>query len=171
MGEKMSRFVKIFLLSQILVITFVIIFVTIYVNNTGYLDDLSAEDLLNNSSAVVETDGGTKRLDKDIILEFADGEIDNIKDFAIIKANNSKNINEMGIFRVENGEAEDLAEDVKEYVAGKQKSYRTLNYLPEEAQKIDNARVKVLGNYVIYSFLNEEDTIEFYKQAEKLIKK
>jgi hypothetical protein len=45
-----------------------------------------------------------------------------------------------------------------------------MDYFPEEVEKIDCAKVVVMGNYIIYSFLNEEDTSSFYNAIENLLK-
>ena len=46
-----------------------------------------------------------------------------------------------------------------------------MDYFPEEVEKIDCATVKVFGNYIIYSFLNEADTEAFYNAIENQIAK
>ena len=92
-------------------------------------------------------------------------------DYIVVKANNAKNINEIGIFKVEGGKANDLKKIVSEYLELTQQMYRAMDYFPEEVEKIDCAKVVVYGNYVIYSFLNEADTSSFYSTIENLIKK
>lgn len=166
----MSRFVKTFIISQVIALALVILFIVIFVGDDEYTNTLSADELLSEASKVIVTEGGTSALDPDVILEFGDN-MPNVTDYSIIKANNSKNINEMGIFRSENENVEELVERVKKYVEDKKQTYRALDYFPEEAQKIDNATVKVYGNYVIYTFLNEKDTAYFYNRAENIIKK
>jgi hypothetical protein len=72
---------------------------------------------------------------------------------------------------VENGKAEEFASFVKAYVENLQKTYRAMDYFPEEVEKIDCATYKVFGNYVVYSFLNENDTNAFYDAFKALIEK
>ncbi len=138
---------------------------------TEYIDSVSTDDLAMIGKASFETSGGVKLLDDDVILKFTDQELSYLKDYSVIKAKASKNINEFGIFRVEEGHAKDLEAIIKAFVENQQESYRSMNYFPEEIEKIDCATVKVYGNYVIYSFLNEADTEAFYSEIEKTITK
>lgn len=156
-------------------IKFLIVFmlIAIMVTSCGnkYIDTVSAHDLAVSGLATFTTEGGTKWLDDDIILEFVDEKPSYLVDYSVVKANNAKNISEFGIFRVESGKAEDFKAIVSGYVEKKQQIYRAIDYFPEEVEKIDCATVKVFGNYVVYSFLNETDTEAFYNTIENLLKK
>ncbi|MBO5715338.1 MAG: DUF4358 domain-containing protein [Clostridia bacterium] len=92
-------------------------------------------------------------------------------DYTVVRAKNAKNINEIGIFKVENGKAKELKHIIDAYLKEKQDAYRAMDYFPEEVEKIDFATVKIFGNYVIYSFLNEADTEAFYKAIENELTK
>ena len=161
---------------KILIISFVIaiiigIFAIIQLNNTNYSDNYTPIELYNATSDSFNTEGGANILDDDIILEFVDEKPSYLVDYAVIKAKIAKNINEIGIFRVEKGRTDEMKELVERYVSILQESYRAMDYFPEEIEKINNARVKVLGSYVIYSFLNESDTESFYNAIENEIRK
>ena len=110
-------------------------------------------------------------LDEDVLLEISDTSLEYLIDYTVVRANNAKNINEIGIFRVETATQNKMKNVLERYVQNKQASYRSMNYFPEETEKIDFATVKIIGNYVIYSFLNESDTISFYKAIEKTLEK
>ena len=137
----------------------------------NFTDTKSAGEVATAVSSAITTDGGTKTLDSDAILEISDEELSYLKDFVMVRANNAKNINEYGIFRVENGKSEDMKALVSTYVENLQKTYRAMDYFPEETEKIDCATVKVFGNYVVYSFLNENDTEAFYDAIKNEISK
>lgn len=137
---------------------------------TNYIDTLSSRELASVGEAAFTTDGGTKILDEDFILELSDSDIDYLRDFTVIKANDAKNINEIGIFRVESGKADDMRSLVTVYVENLKKQYSSMQYFPEEAEKYELATVKVFGNYVVYSFLNESDTEAFYDAVENAIR-
>ena len=161
---------------KILIISFVIaiimgIFAIIKLNNTNYSDNYTPIDLYNAISDSFYTEGGVNILDDDIILEFVDEKPSYLIDHLVIKAKIAKNINEIGIFRVEKGSTNEMKDLVERYVSILQESYRAMDYFPEEIEKINNARVKVLGSYVIYSFLNERDTESFYNAIENEIRK
>ena len=135
----------------------VVVILSLFSCSAEYSDSKSASEIESAISTVITTDGGMKKLDADAILEISDSEIAFLKDFVMVKANNAKNINEYGIFRVEDGKAEEMKALLTSYVEGKQTIYRAMEYFPEETEKIDCATVKVFGNYVVYSFLNFKD--------------
>lgn len=139
------------------------------VSNSNYTDALSSTQIYNGVADSFTTEKGVKILDDDVILEFTDDDLPYLKDYIVVKANYTKNINEVGIFRVESGKANELKKIIEQYVEETQQIYRAMDYFPEEVEKIDFATVKVFGNYVIYSFLNEKDTEAFYKAIENLV--
>lgn len=137
----------------------------------SYIDTVSSAELADIGIKALSTSGNTRVEDEDFLLEFTDEELDYLVDFTVISAVEAKNINEIGIFHVESGSANDMKKLVSKYVENKQASYRAMDYFPEEVEKIDFATVKVFGNYVVYSFLGELDTESFYSAVENAIKK
>lgn len=153
------------------VISVILLLCSVSCSSNNYTDTKSAQDVASAVASSITTEGGTKTLDNDAILEISDIELSYLKDFVMIRANNTKNINEYGIFRVENGKAEDMKKLISTYVENKQKTYRAMDYFPEETEKIDCAKVEVFGNYVVYSFLNENDTESFHNAIKNQISK
>lgn len=155
---------------SILLIT--VLLLTLVSCGGDYIDTVSSSELATAAIASVTTDGGTRVLDDDVILEFVEDEVPSyLRDYTVIKSKNGKNINEIGIFRVEDRKASDMKKIVERYVSMLQSDYRNQPYFPEEVEKIDFATVKVYGNYVVYSFLNESDTEAFYTAIENNLKK
>ncbi len=140
-------------------------------SSSSYLDTFSTTEIYDRVDDSFTTVGGTRTLDDDVILEFTDKDLPYLIDYTVVKAKNAKNINEIGIFKVQDGKAKDLKNIIQKYVEDKQQLYRSMDYFPEEVEKIDFAKVSVMGNYVVYSFLNEKDTEAFYSAIEELIKK
>ena len=134
-------------------------------------EKISAKELYSKIENSITTDGGVRILDDDVILEITDDDLTYLVDYTVVRANNAKNINEFGIFKVENGKAKELKPVIEKYLKEKQESYRAMDYFPEEVEKIDFATVKVFGNYVVFSFLNEADTEAFYKTIENELTK
>ena len=139
-------------------LAFILLISLVSCSTPKYSDSKNAFKLYKAVSSSVVTENGIKVLDSDAILEISNESISYIRDFVMVRANNAKNVNEYGIFRVEDGKANDLKAIVEEYVQRKKTSYLAMNYLPEETQKIENASTRIFGNYVVYSFLNEADT-------------
>ena len=166
--KKNTKIMIIGIVVALIVITVVVLMIT---NNKNYSDEYSATDLYNQVTNSFSTDGGTNILDDDVIFEFTEEDLPYLKDYTVVKAKNAKNINEIGIFKVEDGKTKDMKALLENYVANLQQAYRAMDYFPEELEKIDCATVKVFGNYVVYSFLNEKDTENFYNAIENTIKK
>ena len=153
------------------IIVIAAVILAIVLTGKKYDNTLSAKELYSKIENSITTDGGVRILDDDVILEFTDDTPSYLLDYTVVRAKNAKNINEIGIFKVENGKAKELKPIIEKYLKEKQESYRAMDYFPEEVEKIDFATVKVFGNYVIFSFLNEADTNAFYKAIEnELIK-
>jgi hypothetical protein len=162
---------KLIIVIAIVAIIAIALAVILLIPRKSYSDALSSSELYSKVEGSVVTDGGINVLDDDVILEFTESTPDYLIDYTVIRAKNAKNINEMGIFKVKDGKAKDLKAIVDKYLSQKQESYRAMDYFPEEVEKIDFATVKVFGNYVVYSFLNETDTDAFYGAIEKELTK
>ena len=162
----MKKVSKIFIICSLVLLIFAIIIVSNLRKNMTYRDDYTALGLFVTVSNSFINEGGFNMLEDDIILEFVDKKPSYLKDYAVIKAKNAKNINEVGIFKTEYGKMDEMKMIVEEYVNKLQQSYRTMDYFPEEKAKYENATVKIYGCYVIYSFLNEKDSSSFYKAIE-----
>lgn len=167
----MKRNTKILLICLAIASIIGVVSIILIMDNKTYSDEYSSSDVYNIVANSFGTDGGVSVLDDDVILEFTEETLIYLKDYTVVKANNAKNINEIGIFRVEKGKSDEMKALIEQYVKNLQQAYRAMDYFPEEIEKIDCATVKVFGNYVIYSFLNEKDTEAFYKATENLIKK
>ena len=167
----MKKNTKIVIISIIAVLIVITVVILMLINNKGYSDIYSATGLYHKVSNSFSSDSGTIVLDDDVIFEFSEDNLSYLIDYMVVKSKNAKNINEIGIFKVESANIQEMKALVEVYVANLQKSYRAMDYFPEEVEKIDCATVKVFGNYVIYSFLNEKDTESFYDAIENTIKK
>ena len=129
----------------------------------AYSDVKSATEVANEIASAITTENGTKVLDADAILKISDTELPYLKDFVMVKANDAKNVNEYGIFKVDADKTADMSSLLNVYVENLQKQYRAMQYLPAETEKVDHATVKIFGCYVVYSFLNERDTEALHK--------
>lgn len=165
----MTKKVKILIISIVSVLVVGAVLMIVLLNTKKYTDIFSAEELYSKVANSFSTDGGTKVLDPDVILEFSDDNLSYIESYIVVKAKNVKNINEIGIFKVDKGSVDDMEDIVENYVSNLQQVYRAMDYFPEEVEKIDCAKVEVFGNYVIYSFLNEQDTESFYSSIENVL--
>ena len=84
-----------------------------------------------------------------------------------------ENIDEVGIFHTENKEhATAIASLAEKYISNMQKDQRAFieSYAPAEITKLDDARVYIMGNYVIYTILSPNDRNTVIKKIESLLR-
>lgn len=159
------------ILISIASIIFAVVFLVSCSGEENYTDAKTAKEVNSAIASSIQTEKGVKILDDDTLLKVSDSDIPYLKDYIFIKANDSADLNEYGIFRVEDGKADDMKALLEKYVKSKQEMYRAYEYFPNETAKVDNATVSVFGNYVVYSFLNEADTEAFHNAIKECIKK
>ena len=80
---------------------------------------------------------------------------DEIGDYVIRKNVMGTSIDEFGVFKAGTMKADELKTMVEDYLQLLQDSW--MNYQPEEKPKLDNAEVKVSGDYVLYCILDDAD--------------
>lgn len=99
---------------------------------------------------------------------------DNFDSCRILYSISSDDIGEIGVLHAKDAEhADKLIDDANEYIENykEQKSDFIRNYMPEEIEKLENARVKRFGNYVIYTILPSETADKIFQRAESLLSK
>lgn len=78
-----------------------------------------------------------------------------IGEYVILKNVMGTSIDEFGIFKAGTLTADELKTMAEEYLQLLQDSW--MNYQPEEKPKLDDAEIKVTGDYVIYCILGDQD--------------
>ncbi len=83
---------------------------------------------------------------------------DHYDDRYVIYSADTNDINEIGIFHADSEEhADALVKDCKRYIDDMQQNSRAFigSYAPEQLPKLDDAKVQRVGNYIIYTVLDE----------------
>jgi DNA phosphorothioation-dependent restriction protein DptG len=82
-----------------------------------------------------------------------------VKSYTLRRAMIGNNLNEIGIYHVEEGKAEEMKNVLENYLDTCYNTNKTWyeSYIPQEVPKLRDAQVKVFGNYVVYVILNQED--------------
>lgn len=104
-------------------------------------------------------------------LYFDDEEYDD--SFSAYSANTS-DISEFGIFHAPSEKAADeLYDEIRDYVSDMQEEQRAFiaSYAPEELTKLDAAKVKKFGNYVVYTVLPKDTANAVMGEIEKYLSK
>lgn len=126
--------------------------------NTNYRNDAKVSDL-----AVTATDS----LKDGVEYRTADeGYLDDyfetpayVLSYTVRFAADTNNLNEIGIYHVEDGKADEMAKLLEDYLSDQLARNQTWydSYIPQEVPKLRDAQVKVFGNYAVYVILNQKD--------------
>ncbi len=134
---------------------------------SSYADDIDTDNL-----ATVGLNALSDGID---YVEANDGFLDDyfttpswVTDYEIYLAPTASNINQVGVYHVQDGHAEEMEAILKDYL---QRSYAENgnwydSYIPKETPKLRDAEVKVYGNYIAYAILNETDRATFFDAIE-----
>lgn len=80
------------------------------------------------------------------------------------------NVDEYGIFKAgENMSAADIKATVEAYLQLRMDSWMD-EYMPEEKPKLEDAEIKVIGDYVMYCILSESDAEAAFAKFEESLK-
>jgi isocitrate dehydrogenase kinase/phosphatase len=91
----------------------------------------------------------------------------------VLYSRDSDDQGEFGIFKANNSvTAEELFVLVNEYINRSQRERRNFieNYIPSELKKLDNADARIIGDYVIFTILDENQSREIFSKATELLK-
>ena len=138
----------------------------------GYKNDVPLKTLTDAALAKVPVDGGYITADEDF-MEFNFEGHEYAAEYGVFyAANTSANINELGVLRADSAEnAQKLFEATEKYLEDRLESWMgAINYTPDEHPKMENAKCKLFGNYVVYTILTVEDRNAVIDAVESLLK-
>lgn len=147
---------KIKLISALLCLTFIFSLCSCN-NSSAYKNDVSSKTISDAIVEAINAPQGFIAPDSDFIEFNMEGATDLCEDYAIMISSMNVNYNEFGIMRAKNeDDAKKLAEICQSYIDIKKEGTNP-HYLPQEYPKIQNAKVKVYGCYVVYTILSDAD--------------
>lgn len=129
-------------------------------DNVAVADLCTAVDALleNSSDFATMTDSYINGMMKIDPSEFAD--------YAVKLRASGANIDEYGIFKAKDKDSvEAVKKIVEDYLKMRVDTWMP-EYMPEEFPKMENASVKVIGNYVVYCILDEDTTAGVFAAVE-----
>lgn len=130
------------------------------------IDTLSSEILLS----LGKDDESFKAMDKDYMHGYMMLDVDNYDGFVVYKNALGANIDELGIFKAkDSAQAKEIKTAVEKYLDRMRDGWMD-EYMPLEKPKLTSAKVKLVGNYVMYSILSEEDVITANQTLENALK-
>ena len=98
---------------------------------------------------------------------------DYVKESSVYYAQNTNDLDEFGIFEVDEGKANAVRSMLAQgYLQKRYNENREWydSYMPTETPKLRDAEVRVFGNCVVYAVLDPERQTAFFAECEKLLK-
>ena len=134
-----------------------------------YADDVSTETLSETVQRKL-TDTDFVRVENDYLEEYITLPSD-ARDFCICIATDGNNLNEFGIWRVDDDSTESLRALLRTYLDHSLERNRAFydSYIPQETAKLRDAEVRVFGDYVVYAILNPTDRKLFFQTVENAL--
>ena len=147
---------KIKLISLLLCLSFIVALCAC--GGGDYKNDATSKAIADAIVEKLAAPQGFLAPDSDFIEFNMEGASGLCEDYCIMLSSMNINYNEFGILRAKNeADAKKLAEICQSYIDLKKEGANP-HYLPNEYPKIENAKVKVYGCYVVYTVLSDADT-------------
>lgn len=144
----------------------------------SWRNDLTAAQVCDSVVSAIPLEDGWRAVSDKYISPSSWGEdytdyLEKVAEYRIMIAEDeSRNINEVGVFRCKSEEdAKAVKEFCENYLNAKALQLKPLleTYNPTEITKLDYATVNVIGRYVMYSILNSSDTTTAGSALEKAL--
>ena len=137
-----------------------------------YKKEINTQEIATTLSQKTPTASAWINEDQYFIEEYVDIP-DYIKESSIYYAKNTNDLDEFGIFLVEEGKEKAtrlllLQGYLQKRYTENQEWYNS--YMPTETPKLRDAEVRIYGNCVVYAVLSAEQRTTFFAECEKLLK-
>jgi len=137
-----------------------------------YADDLSCSALMEQAEETIPVEYGYATFGADhLALYFEDTSLPD--DYCLRYSTLSEDVNEVGIFHVtDDAHREKMEELVEGYLEElrEEKIAFVASYAPQEVPKLEDARVRSFGNYVVYAILRREEQTAFFQAIEQALR-
>ena len=137
-----------------------------------YQKDINAKEIADTLSQTTPTESKWISEDQAFIEEYVTFP-ENVKESHVYYAQNTNELDEFGIFEVEEGKAQEVRNQL---LSGYLKKRYDENlewynsYMPTQTHKLRDAEVRIYGNCVAYAILSPENRKAFFDECEKLLK-
>jgi len=121
-----------------------------------YSTDIACADLAAAADAAIAADPAMIVLPDDYVIGMNQIDITVFADYIVKGANAGASVDEYGIFKAPDIESVASIEEIaKDYIKMRIDTWNP-QYQAEERPKVDNATVKVMGQYVVYCILADD---------------
>lgn len=138
-------------------------------NAKKYSDDVSCYELCEYAIAAIDEGEDFSDYGKEYIKYFFENS-ELHDDFRIVYSTETDDIDELGIFHAPSADAaKEISAIAQNYISEMQNTQRAFigSYAPEELPKLDNAEVRVFGNYVVYAIMEDDEKSEAFSAIDK----
>ena len=138
-----------------------------------YKKDIDIDDVAESLTKKIPTESVWIDEDEGFIEEYIKLP-EYVKGSHIYYAQNTNDLDEFGIFEVEEGKANAVRFMLTQGYLQKRYTENLEwynSYMPAETPKLRDAEVRVFGNCVVYAVLSQENRKAFFDECEKLLKK
>lgn len=148
-----------------------VILLIISCEKTEYSNQVDTEVLMEKIVREIPSDTHYVEADDDYLdIYLPNDEV--IQEQTIYYATDGNNLDEFGLFRVDDGNEERIAAYVEQYLTENYTQNEAFynSYIPQETPKLKHATVKTYGNYVAYAILDDAGRNAFFTAVENGLK-
>ena len=138
-----------------------------------YQKDINTKEIADTLREKTQIESKWIDNDQNFIKEYISVD-EKVKESYVYYAQNTNDLDEFGIFEVEEGKAQEVRNQLLNGYLKKKYSENLEwynSYMPTETPKLRDAEVRVYGNCVAYAVLSQENRKAFFDECEKLLKK
>lgn len=137
--------------------------------STAYRDDVLVTDIADAVDGVILRGADMKDLTETYISGSMNIDVLEYEEHCIRICSKGIEIDEYGIFKAKDpGQAKNIKASLEEYLQMRKDTWMP-EYRPEEFPKLENAELKVYGNYVMYSILSESEKTAAFSTFEATV--
>ena len=160
-------------MKKILLLTLLLVVIVCAVSCGGestYKTDVKTTDIASTIQSKLSNAGVLVAADELYLSSFNPAYTSLISEWTVLYSSTGTLFDEFGVFKVDNAaDTDGIVTMINEYI-----QYRVdadMGYVPAELPKIKDAKTKVCGNYVIYTFLSDADTTSAFEAFEAALVK
>jgi len=110
-------------------------------------------------------------VDDDYVKFMLEIDLETVEEYVLLQQNSGTEIDQYGIFKVkEDGDTQAISDKITAYLDAMLSNFDNFNYMPGERVKLADARVEVIGDYVIYTVLSADESDAVFEKMDEMIR-
>lgn len=137
-----------------------------------YKNDVPLSALTDAAKSALPKDANYLSVDTSYLADYFQAP-EYLLDGVILRADIGNNLDEVGIFHVTGGNAGAMKQKLEDYLSRSYAQNKEWydSYIPYETPKLRDADVEIMGDYVIYTVLSEQDSDRVEDAIENALEK